>query len=192
MTMPSLSEILSARPLLLLGIGNPLRGDDAIGHLLAKELEPMNSPGFQAHAVGTAVENAMSWIRKAAGGTLILADAVFDESLEEGAWALYPADRLDSVCHTTHSIPLSLLISYWQKEVPGLQVYFLGISIRSNADMAPLSPLSSKQHWPFWQKSSNPTHALSEKRPVSPRFLHLFCITKDFERVDTPKFSYPS
>jgi hydrogenase maturation protease len=141
MTLTTLNEILRSRPLLLLGIGNPLRGDDAIGHLLAKELEPMNGQGFQAHAVGTAIENAMSWIRETAGGTLILADAVFDESLEEGACALYPADRLDSVCHTTHSIPLSLLISYWQKEIPGLQVYFLGISIRSNAEMAPLSPM---------------------------------------------------
>jgi len=137
---PSLSEILHDRPLLLLGIGNPLRGDDAIGHLLAKELEGVDGLGFQAHAVGTAIENAMRWIREAAGGTLLLVDAVFDESVEEGSWALYPADRLDSVCHTAHSIPLSLLISYWQKEVPDLQIYFLGISIRNNAGMAPLSP----------------------------------------------------
>jgi hydrogenase maturation protease len=140
MTYPSLSEILRSRPLLLLGMGNPLRGDDAIGHLLAKELETKNSPGFQAHAVGTAIENAMRWIRELAGGTLLLADAVFDESLEEGSWSLYPADQLDSICHTTHSIPLSLLVSYWQKEVPGIQIYFLGISIRSNTEMAPLSP----------------------------------------------------
>ena len=135
-----LQEILRERPLLLLGVGNPLREDDAIGHLLAKELEPVDAPGFHAHAVGTAVENAMRWIRETAGGTLLLVDAVYDESMEEGSWALYPTDRLDSICHTTHSIPISLLIDYWQKEVPGLKVRFLGISIRSNTDMAPLSP----------------------------------------------------
>jgi hydrogenase maturation protease len=124
----------------LLGIGNLLRGDDAIGHLLAKQLEASNSAGFQAHAVGTAVENATRWVREAADATLLLVDAVYDESLEEGSWALYPAEQLDSICHTTHSIPLSLLISYWQKEIPELKVYFLGISIRSSADMALLSP----------------------------------------------------
>jgi hydrogenase maturation protease len=140
MTVPSLSEIYRARPLLLLGAGNPLRGDDAIGHLLAQELEHKNDSGFQAHAVGTAIENAMRWIRETAGGTILLVDAVFDESVEEGSWALYPADQLDSICHTTHSIPLSLLISYWQKEVSELKIYFLGISIRNNTDMAPLSP----------------------------------------------------
>jgi hypothetical protein len=52
---------------------------------------------------------------------------------------LFPPDQLDSMCHSTHSIPLSMLISYWQKEVPNLQVHFLGISIRNNTDMAPLS-----------------------------------------------------
>lgn len=137
----SLAEILHARPLLVLGMGNPLRGDDAIGHLLAKELEGIDRPGFQAHAVGTAIENATRWIREMAGGTILLVDAVLDDSVEEGAWSLYPADRLDSVCHTTHSIPLSLLISYWQNEVPGLKIYFLGISIRRNDDMVPLSPI---------------------------------------------------
>jgi len=136
----TLSDILKARPLLLLGMGNPLRGDDAIGHLLAENLEPLSNGGFQAHAVGTAAENAMRWVREAAGGTVLLLDAVFDETLEEGSWAFYPSDQLDSVCHSTHSIPLSMLISYWQKEVPGLQVHFLGISIRSSNDMAPLSP----------------------------------------------------
>lgn len=139
-----LSDIVRRRPLLVLGMGNPMRGDDAIGHLLAQELESRNAPNFQAHAVGIAVENAMRWIRDAAGGTVLLVDAVYDETLEEGAWALYPPEQLDSICHTTHSIPLSLLIRYWQHEVPGLQVHFLGISIRNNSEMAPLTPTLKK------------------------------------------------
>jgi hydrogenase maturation protease len=140
----NLTEIIQKRPLVVLGMGNPMRGDDAIGHLLAEKFEPLDRPGFQAHAVGTAVENAMSWVRQAAGGTILLVDAVFDETLEEGSWALYPSDQLDSMCHSTHSIPLSMLISFWLKEVPGLEVYFLGISIRNNTAMAPLSPALQK------------------------------------------------
>ncbi len=128
----------------MLGMGNPLRGDDAIGHLLAAALEPLNGDGFQAHAVGVAVENAMSWVRESAGGRVLLVDAVFDEFLPEGDWALYPSDQLDSMCHSTHSIPLSLLIAYWRQEVPGLRVDFLGISIRNNTEMAPLSPAVEK------------------------------------------------
>jgi len=144
MAASNLSEIIKTRPLLVLGVGNPLRGDDAIGHLLAEALEPLSGGGFQAHAFGTAVENAMRWIREAAGGTILLVDAVFDESLPEGEWALYPSDQLDSMCHSTHSIPLSMLISFWQREVPGIQVDFLGISIRNNTDMELLSPVLQK------------------------------------------------
>jgi hydrogenase maturation protease len=139
-----LSVILKTRPLLILGVGNPLRGDDAIGNRLAEELEPFNASGFQAHAVGVAVENAMRWIRETAGGTVLLVDAVFDELLPEGEWALYPPDQIDSKCHSTHSIPLSLLMSYWRQEVPDIRIDFLGISIRNNTDMAPLSPVMEK------------------------------------------------
>lgn len=135
-----LTDIIKTRPLLVLGMGNPMRGDDAIGHMLAESLASMNANGFQARAVGTAVENAMSWIRQAAGGAVLLVDAVFDERLPEGNWSLYESDQLDSVCHSTHSIPLSMLIDYWRKEVPGIHIYFLGISIRSNTELAPLSP----------------------------------------------------
>lgn len=141
MTEPSLLEIIRSRPLLVLGMGNPLRGDDAIGNALAQALEPLSEPGFQAHAVGVAIENAMRWIREAADGTILLVDAVYDEALAEGSWSLYPPEQIDSVCHTTHSIPLSLLMAYWRQEVPGLRVCFLGISIRNNAEMAPLTPL---------------------------------------------------
>ena len=81
----TLSEIIKYRPLLILGIGNPMRGDDAIGQRLAESLELLNRTGFQVHAAGTAVENAMSWVRQAAGGAVLLVDAVFDESLAEGS-----------------------------------------------------------------------------------------------------------
>jgi hydrogenase maturation protease len=138
--MTTLADILKIRPLLLLGMGNPMRGDDAIGHLLAESLESLDTVGFRAHAVGTAIENAMSWIRQTAGGAVLLVDAVLDESLAEGSWALYPPDMLDSMCHSTHSIPLSMLISFWKQEIPDLRVYFLGVSIRNNSEMAPLSP----------------------------------------------------
>ncbi len=71
-----LSEIINTRPLLMLGMGNPMRGDDAIGHMLAESLASLNGDGFQAHAVGTAIENAMSWIRQA--DTVLLVDAVLE------------------------------------------------------------------------------------------------------------------
>jgi hydrogenase maturation protease len=127
-------------PVVLLGIGNPLRGDDAIGNDLAESLSGVGGTHLRAYAVGTAIENAGHWVRRAAGGKLLLVDAVFDESLAEGAWSFFPDDRLDTVCHTTHSLPLSILTSLWRQEVPGLEIHFLGISIRNNIEFAGLSP----------------------------------------------------
>lgn len=126
--------------MVLLGVGNPLRGDDAVAHELAASLAGLNGARFQAHATGTAIENATHYVRKASGGLLLIVDAVFDETLDEGAWDFIPAARLDTFCHTTHSIPLSLLISIWQQEIPDLEIHFLGISIRNNAERAPVSP----------------------------------------------------
>jgi len=140
----ALSDILRVRPLLLLGMGNPLRGDDAIGHALAEALEPESGDGFRARPVGVSVESALRWVREESGGTVLVADAVFDDALPEGEWALYPPERLDSVCHTAHSVPLSLLFSFWKNEVPGLGVHFLGIGIRSSEELAPLSPRLQK------------------------------------------------
>lgn len=135
----ALCDILKTRPLLILGMGNPLRGDDAVGHILAQHLEPLSGDGFKAMAVGVSIENATRWVRETAGGALLLVDAVSDEGLAEGDWALYPPERLDSLCHSTHSIPISMLISYWGNEVPNIRVCFLGIGIRSSDSMAPLS-----------------------------------------------------
>jgi hydrogenase maturation protease len=128
-------------PVVLLGIGNPLRGDDAIGNDLAHSLSGLNAAHFRAYEVGTAIENTSHWVRRAAGGVLLLVDAVFDEALPEGAWAFFPDDQLDTVCHTTHSLPLSILISLWRQELPNLEIFFLGISIRNNTDFAGLSPI---------------------------------------------------
>ncbi|MBN2338999.1 MAG: hydrogenase maturation protease [Acidobacteria bacterium] len=137
---PALADILRVRPLLLLGVGNPLRGDDAIGHALAEALEPESGGGFRARPVGVSIEGALGWVREEAGGTVLVADAVYDEDLPEGEWELYPPERLDSVCHTAHSIPMSLLFAFWKNEVPGLGIHFLGIGIRSSEELAPLSP----------------------------------------------------
>jgi len=92
------------------------------------------------YAVGTAIENATHGVRQAAGGAILLVDAVFDESLPEGAWSFFPDDQLDTVCHTAHSLALSILTSLWRQELPGLEIHFLGISIRSNTEFAGLSP----------------------------------------------------
>ena len=46
------------RKVVVLGIGNELLGDDAVGDRVARELGPFNGPRFEAIAAGIAPENA--------------------------------------------------------------------------------------------------------------------------------------
>ncbi|HVN75354.1 MAG TPA: hydrogenase maturation protease [Thermoanaerobaculaceae bacterium] len=124
--------------LLVLGIGNEMLGDDAVGHLLAEELAPLEREGFVAAAVGVAIENAGPLVRRHRPNVLLLIDAA--TGLGRAPWAFVPPSRLDSFCHSTHSVPLSLLVAAWKTDNPALAVRFIGVTPHSNELGAPLSP----------------------------------------------------
>lgn len=113
--------------LVLLGIGNELRGDDAVGVLIARDLEALELPGLKAFPVGIALENATHLVARHQATALLLVDAV--SGTAAGTWRFFPPEDCDSFIHSTHSVPLSLFVAYWKREVPGLEIHFLGIGI---------------------------------------------------------------
>ncbi|MGD1148500.1 MAG: hydrogenase maturation protease [Thermoanaerobaculaceae bacterium] len=123
--------------LLVLGIGNEMLGDDAIGHLLARDLASIASDGFLSVSVGVAIENAAHLVRRHRADVLVLIDAA--DGIGGSAWGFVRPSRLDSFCHSTHSVPLSLLVTTWQDEHPDLDVHFIGVRPVSNEFGAPLS-----------------------------------------------------
>ncbi len=134
------------RKVVVLGIGNELLGDDAVGDRVARELAPFNDHRFEAIPAGNAPENGAYMVSRAAPDVLIIIDAAEPAGGagegDDGAapWDFYPADSLDTFCHSTHSVPLSMLVSVWRQERPHLDVRFIGIAIRETSFMAPLSP----------------------------------------------------
>ncbi|MCU0292287.1 MAG: hydrogenase maturation protease [Thermoanaerobaculaceae bacterium] len=124
--------------LLVLGVGNDMLGDDAIGVLVARDLEALNSETFLAVPVGIGVENAGHLIRRHRADVVLIFDAVAAPSRKP--WLFVPPSRLDTFCHSTHSVPLSLLIRAWQQDSPAVRVHFVGIRPRLVALGAPLSP----------------------------------------------------
>jgi len=125
---------------LLLGIGNELRGDDAVGHLIAQDLSRHSRGPFLSVSAGVALENASYLVRRHAADLLFLVDAADAGNLAPGEWDFFDPDCLDTFCHSTHSLPLSLLVSVWRSETPGLRVHFLGFGVHPPRDFAPLSP----------------------------------------------------
>ncbi len=123
--------------LLVLGVGNELLGDDAVGHLLAEDLAAIRREGFVSAGVGVAIENAGPLVRRHRPDVLILIDAA--TGIGRSPWAFVPPSRLDTFCHSTHSVPLPLLIAAWKSDNPRLQAFFIGITPHANDLATPLS-----------------------------------------------------
>jgi len=128
------------QPIVLLGIGNEFRGDDAIGHLVAKGLADLGLPGLKAFPVGVSLENATHLVARHQARVLILVDAVSDPERPLGEWGFFDPETLGSFIHSTHSVPLSLFVSYWRQEIPGLEVHFIGVNIHGTATFKAVSP----------------------------------------------------
>ena len=125
--------------MLLLGIGNELLGDDAIGSLIAHDLESLGSERFAAVPVGVAVENSAYLVRRFGADLVVLVDAIVGSTRARHGWTFVAPERLDTFCHSTHSVPLSLFVRIWKEDNPALDVRFLGVRVVSNELGASLS-----------------------------------------------------
>ena len=105
---------------MVLGIGNPLGGDDAAGpclvRMLKRRLQRPNEPSPEITAIdaGTAPESYTSTIRQHQPNLLILVDAA-DMGLAPGALRAIPPEKISVLSFSTHHMPLSMFISYVQE-----------------------------------------------------------------------------
>jgi hydrogenase 3 maturation protease len=105
---------------IVLGIGNPLGGDDSAGpclvRMLKRRLQRPNEPSPEITAIdaGTAPESYTSTIRQHQPNLLILVDAA-DMALPPGALRAIPPEKLSVLSFSTHRMPLSTFISYVQE-----------------------------------------------------------------------------
>jgi hydrogenase 3 maturation protease len=103
---------------IVLGIGNPLGGDDAAGSLVVDMLNQRRRgaktffpPEITAIDAGTAPESYTSVIRRHRPDLLILVDAA-DMSLPPGTLRTITPEKISVLSFSTHSMPLSVFISY--------------------------------------------------------------------------------
>ncbi len=93
---------------LLLGVGNELLGDDGLGPHLARHF---SAPGWQALDCGTAPENFTSVVKRLHPEKLVLVDAA-EIGLPPGEFRRLRPERAETMFISTHTIPISHLISY--------------------------------------------------------------------------------
>jgi len=117
------------RPIVVLGVGSELRGDDAAGLLVVDALERDPLERVHALAGGTSPENRTSEIRRLSPSQLIIVDSA-DMGLPPGSLRIIDPGEIDKVSPGTHSLPLSLLAGYVSRET-GCAVTVIGIQPRS-------------------------------------------------------------
>ena len=128
------SSNLPSSRVAIIGVGNPLRSDDAAGLLVARALLQRECAADTDHVFildgGYAPENLTGQLRNFAPDLVLFIDAAnMGEKLGTIQWI--PEECIDGMSASTHSLPLSMLAHYLTLEI-GCQVIFLGIQPRSN------------------------------------------------------------
>jgi hydrogenase 3 maturation protease len=112
---------MNSKKYILMGIGNILRGDDGIGSIIAQSFK---DPDWLTMDCGVVPENFTSIIKKNKPNLVVLIDAV-EMDLKCGEFRLIPPDRISILHLTSHSMPLSFLISYLKEYTH--EIIFIGI-----------------------------------------------------------------
>jgi len=123
---------------ILLGIGNPLNGDDGVGMYIAERFRKEN---WIPLPCGTAPENFTGIIRKSRPACLILVDAAA-MGISPGEYRIIPRDKIEDVSIGTHQLPLSLLIDFLSDSAE--RIILIGIQPECFAPGEEISPAVRK------------------------------------------------
>ncbi|MFP4142019.1 MAG: hydrogenase maturation peptidase HycI [Thermoplasmata archaeon] len=106
---------------LLLGVGNDIRGDDAVGEMVARELD---SDDWEKIDCGSVPENHITLIEDDEYETVVIVDAA-NMGLEPGEIRMVPKDHLGVFTMSTHALPLSTVMEFLERKVK--EVFLIGI-----------------------------------------------------------------
>lgn len=123
-------------PILVVGIGNIMKGDDAAGPVLAENMRARNKKTLSMNC-GEVPENYLSKIISSGAKTVVLADAVAMKGAP-GDTRLFSCEEIEGTGVSTHGISLALLADTI-KQGSGADIYLLGIQPKSVKLGEPLS-----------------------------------------------------
>jgi hydrogenase 3 maturation protease len=107
----------------VIGVGNPLCGDDAAGCRVANKLK--ETPCLRVIVAEEVPENYFGMVMKMKPDTVVFVDAV-ELGMPPGAIAVVEKDELAGHLPTTHRMPLSILMSLLARET-GADVFLLAV-----------------------------------------------------------------
>ncbi|GAB6054824.1 hydrogenase maturation peptidase HycI [Methanobacterium movens] len=113
--------------MIILTMGNELRGDDGLGPCIAQKLSPLigDSPSTVVIDGGAVPENFTGAIRKEKPSHILIIDAV-DMGELPGHIRIIKTEEIANYNISTHAMPLSFLIKYMQSDMD-VEVVILGL-----------------------------------------------------------------
>jgi hydrogenase 3 maturation protease len=116
------------RRVAILGIGNPLRGDDAVGLVILEDLEDMGlGENFLLLRTETVPESFTGEIREFQPSHILLMDAA-NFGGEPGEARIIPQHLIKGQTVSTHNMPLNIFTEFIRKSITP-NVILLGIQI---------------------------------------------------------------
>jgi len=129
--------------LVILGVGNPLKGDDAAGLLVVEQVMrnvPARArPGTRIFRTYDVPENYTGKIRKFKPARILIIDAAL-AGLKPGDVFILEKEKIAIEEISSHKIPLMLLISYLEQNT-GCKVTVLGIQAKDLSFGVPITPV---------------------------------------------------
>lgn len=126
--------------ILILGVGNRMRGDDAIGCLIADELKKEEN-SLSVIDCGTTPENFIDKVCALAPTRIIIVDAC-DFKAKPGHFRIFTETEIEKIDHhliSTHTLPLSLAVALIKKQLV-CQIQLLGVqpsNLNFSTDLSP-------------------------------------------------------
>lgn len=125
------------KPILFLGVGNELKGDDAAGPLLVSKLR-FNRDDINMINCGPAPENYLKKIIAYKPKTIIFVDAV-EMGEKPGTTKIFTTDQIQGFSISTHGTSLDLLSDFIKNEID-VEIYLLGIQPKTMSLNEKISP----------------------------------------------------
>jgi len=114
---------------LVMGIGNLLKGDDGVGPHFIQKIKDQRSKlktKVELLDAGTAPENFTGKIKQFKPDTLLIVDAV-DFGGQPGEVKIFGMKDFGAQSFSTHNISLSTFVKYLKENLPKLKVLVMGI-----------------------------------------------------------------
>ncbi|MEM3027179.1 MAG: hydrogenase maturation peptidase HycI [Candidatus Bathyarchaeia archaeon] len=131
-------RLSDAERVVILGIGNELRGDDIVGPLFARKFKRFEGERVLVLDCGLAPENFANKIASFNPTHLIVVDAV-DMSAPPGTIGLFDENSLPSASFSTHKPSLLHLLAYLRSLQVNPELILLGIQPHDLSLLAPVS-----------------------------------------------------